>query len=423
MRLIKPIKRNKITIEGRKNTVLAIVGDTQVGLWVVRSLARNGLTVHAVVKSEHGQAAHSRFSASAWILESDLWSESFGDELEQIVRKLDVGSIMPVSEGHHNALYDLRDRLGPDIHVFSPPRDAFKKATDKNYMHSLCLELGVPVARGMRFDRLMADGKGDALQLPVVLRTRRQNIEGEKAAWKAAYAKTPDQLAVLHKEVEAYADNVIVQEYHPGVEDHVQILMHDGEPVMVGDYIGEHHMPLAGGVTVQRVSCHHEGLVNDAVKLLKAIHYEGVAGVQFHYDPQTDAYIFLEINPRFSGGLPTVIMAGAEAPFLLWQSHFEPHKMKKIYYRLGLRTRILGGDANWMFGMMRGDPLPPGEKRIGKLRTMATFLWNCGPWTRDDSFLLHDPKPFFVDLGQMFKKLGSQTFDIIGNPETEAKSR
>ena len=85
--------------------------------------------------------------------------------------------------------------------------------------------------------------------------------------------------------------------------------MHDGEPFMVGDYIGEHHMPLAGGVTVQRVSCRHEKLINHAVLLLGAIKWEGIAGVQFHYDPKIDKYIFLEINPRFIGGLPTVIMA------------------------------------------------------------------------------------------------------------------
>jgi predicted ATP-grasp superfamily ATP-dependent carboligase len=326
---------------------------------------------------------------------------------------------MPISEGYHKVLIAMRERLEPDVHIFSPSRESFDKATDKDFMHSLCLKMDVPVARGMRFDQLMADGKGDALQLPLVLRTRRQNVGGEKAGWKAAYAETTAQLFNLYSEVKEYADNVIVQEYHPGVEDHVQILMHDSDVFMVGDYIGEHHMPLAGGVTVQRVSCHHEGLVNDAVKLLKAIDFEGVAGVQFHYDLKTDDYIFLEINPRFSGGLPTVIMAGFEAPFLLWQSRFDSGKMKKGHYRLGLRTRILGGDANCMFGMMRGDQLPPGENRMGTIKTMAAFLWNCGPWTRDDSFLLHDPKPFFIDLRQMIKKLGSQTFDIIGNPETQ----
>ena len=417
MRVIKPLKKGYSDHRDRNRRVLAIVGDTQVGLWVVRSLARNGLTVHAIVGSEHGQAAHSRFSTSAWALESNPGSSGFADEMEELARKLDVGSIMPVSEGYHNALIEIRDRFEPDIHLFSPSRECFDKATDKDYMQSLCAELGVPVARGMRLDQLMTDGKGDALCFPIVMRTRKQNIKGGKAPWKAAYAETGEQLYKLYEQVKDFADNVIVQEYHPGVEDHVQILMHEGKPFMVGDYVGEHHMPLAGGVTVQRMSCHHEGLVADAVKLLKALNWQGIGGVQFHYDPETDKHIFLEINPRFIGGLPTVIMAGFEASFLLWQSHFEPEKMRKSNYRLGLRTRILGGDANWMFGMTRGDQLPPGQKHIGKLRAAATFLWNFGPWTRDDSFLWNDPKPFFVDFRQMAKKLGSQTFDIIGNPE------
>ena len=177
---------------------------------------------------------------------------------------------------------------------------------------------------------------------------------------------------------------------------------------MVGEYIGEHHMPLAGGVTVQRVTCRHEPVIRDAVRLLKAIGWDGIAGVQFHYDPETGRYIFLEINPRFIGGLPTVIMAGFHAPFLLWQSHFEPEKMARAPYRLGLRTRILGGDANWMLGMLRGDPLPPGQKRLGQASAVARFLWNCGPWTQDDSVDLRDIKPFFVDLGQMLKRLGGR---------------
>lgn len=418
MRAVKPIK-TKLSPSDRRRSVLAVVGDTQVGLWVLRSLAMNGLTVHVVVKSERGQPAQSRFSTSAWVLESPLRSLEFIDEMEELVRLLDVGSIMPVAEGYHNALIDHRDRFEPDVHLFSPSRECFDKCTDKDYMQSLCLELGIPVAKGMRMDQLMADGKGDALQLPLVFRTRRQNIVGGKAPWKAAYAETKEQLQKVYEQVKDYADNIIVQEYYPGVEDHVQVLMHKGEAFMVGDYIGEHHMPLAGGVTTQRISCHHESLVNDAVKLFKALDYDGLGGAQFHYDPDTDRYIFLEINPRFIGGTPTLIMAGFQTSFLFWQSHFEPEKMKKTRYRLGLRSRILGGDANWMIGMIRGDQLPPGQNRIGKLQTIGRFLWNCGPWTRDDAFLWHDPKPFLVDFLQMSKKLGSSGHDIIGHPESQ----
>ena len=88
-------------------------------------------------------------------------------------------------------------------------------------------------------------------------------------------------------------------------------------------------------------------------------------------------------------------------------------------YRLGLRTRILGGDANWMLGILRGDPLPPGQKRPNKLGAVARFLWNCGPWTKEDTFNLLDLKPFFVDFGQMVKRLQNKSLDIIGNPEDE----
>jgi hypothetical protein len=137
-------------------------------------------------------------------------------------------------------------------------------------------------------------------------------------------------------------------------------------------------------------------------------HYERRSGNQvvrrekkFHANGQT-------AEGRIAG------QCGSQTSFLFWQSHFEPDKMRKGDYRIGLRTRILGDDTNWMLGMARGDQLPE-QKRIGKLKAVATFLWNFGLWTQNESFLWNDPKPFFVNFRQMVKKLGSQAFDIIGN--------
>lgn len=416
MKIVKPINQ-KLIQENRNRRVLAIVGDTQVGLWVVRSLARNGLTVHAIVNSPQGQSAHSIYSASAWTVTARPHESGFAKEILELVDELEVGSIMPVSEGYHNALISMSGELEKrDIHLFSPSREQFDKSTDKDYLQTLCLNLGIPVAKGMRLNELMAQDYEKTLQYPLVLRTRRQNVKAGKVPVKAAYAKDKGQLLELYKQYHDFADNVIVQEYHPGAEEHVQILMHAGEVFMTGDYIGEHHMPLAGGVTVQRRSCYHKAVINDTVKILKALHWQGIAGVQFHFDEKSGRHIFLEINPRFSGGLPTVIMAGFEAPFLLWQSHFEPEKMKKTSYRVGVRSRILGGDANWFLGQLRRDALPPGQKYVNRFLAALILLWNCGPWTKDDSFLWEDYKPFIVDFKQMIKKLGARGHDIIGNP-------
>ena len=405
----------------RERRVLAVSGDTQVGLWMVRSLGRAGLTVFAVCASRNGLAAYSRFASGVWTLESGPGSPGFADQVLELARRLDVGSVMAIAEGYHVELIANRHRFEPDIHVFSPPADCFEKATDKDYMHALCLQLGVPVAKGTTLDLLMSEGNRQGLEFPLVLRARRQVGAGVKAEipWKAAYASNDDELRSLYERVKDGADNVLVQEYHPGVEDHVQILMHNGEPFMVGDYMGEDHMPLAGGVTVMRVSCRHEELTRDAVRLLQALKWEGIAGAQFHYDPQTGKYIFLEINPRFIGGLPTVIMAGFDAPLLLWQSHFEPQNMRRGTYQLGMRTRILGGDANWMLSMIRRDPLPPGYQHISRPAAVGNFLWNSGPWTRDDTFCLGDLLPTWADLRNMVAHLGQRSHDIIGQSRAQ----
>jgi predicted ATP-grasp superfamily ATP-dependent carboligase len=418
MRNLLPLKEGASTRSAAYRRVLIVGGDTQVGLWVLRSLARSGLEVFCTCTNDHGLAGHSRYCSGAWVSEASAARSCLAGEIEDLAQMIGVGSIMTVAESYHRSLIQHRDRFEPDIYLFSPPAEVFTKATDKNYLHILCSRLGIPVALGMTLDNLMTDLGGKALRYPLVLRTRNQNANEGKAPWKAAYVENAEVLGRLFEQVRPIASNILVQEYHPGVEDHVQVLMHGGEAFMVGEYIGEHHMPLAGGVTVQRVTCRHENVINDAVRLLKVIGWEGVAGVQFHYDLETGKYIFLEINPRFIGGLPTVIRAGFDAPFLLWQSHFEPEKMKRTPYRLGMRTRILGGDANWMLGMIRGDPLPPGQKRLSKASAVGRFIWNFGPGTHDDTFWWRDPQPFWVDLKSMARKLRKRSVDLIGNPES-----
>ncbi len=406
VQVIFPEKSYSLKSADRRRRVLVLAGNSQVGLWVVRSLGRSGLTVFTVCSDRNGLSAHSRFSRGTWSLTVGPRDPQFVEEIEHLARELDVASIIPIDEGHHQALIHSRAQFEPDIHIFSPQAEWFQKAIDKDYMHHLCLELGIPVARSTTLDKLMDDSQDVSLRFPLVLRTRNQTLPegGKRTPWKAAYARDAAQLQDLYTSVASIASNVLVQEYHAGVEDHIQILMHRGEPFMIGEYIGEHHMPLAGGVTVQRITCTHERLQRDAVRLLQAIQWEGIAAVQYHYDTDTDEYIFLEINPRFCGGLPTVILAGFNAPFLLWQSHFEPERMQKVHYQLGFRSRILGGDANWMLGMMRGDELPPGQKRLSKLSAAGRFLWNCLPWTKDDVFWLRDLKPSWIDFRMMLKR-------------------
>jgi len=95
-----------------------------------------------------GQSAHSRYSASAWTLDSRPSDAGFAGEIVTLAHQLDVGSIMPVAEGYHNALISIRDSLELGIHLFSPSRELFDKATDKDYLPDLCSQTGIQWPRG-----------------------------------------------------------------------------------------------------------------------------------------------------------------------------------------------------------------------------------------------------------------------------------
>ena len=128
MQVIRPPRTQMHRAASRTRRVLAICGDTQVGLWLLRSLARRGLTVFAVCSTPTGQAAHSRYCCGSWFMDHGPDAAPPEEQIQSLARQLEVGSIMPIAESHHAALIKCRDRLEPDVHLFSPSAEAFAKA-------------------------------------------------------------------------------------------------------------------------------------------------------------------------------------------------------------------------------------------------------------------------------------------------------
>ena len=306
---------------------------------VVRNLGTNGLCALAVCKTPYGRSCYSRYSTGVWALDVPPDQPEFIDAIEKIARQYDAGSIMTLSEVNHLALLDNIDRFEPDIHIFSPPADACKKTLDKEYMRTLCEELDVPVAKGLVLAEFLKDPEQE-MRYPRIMRTKHKHEEDadRNAPWKVAYATNDQEFQKMIDEVSNIADNVLVEECHSGDPFNISILMHNGEPFCGGAYMGEHHYPVAGGVTVIRTTCQLGAPYAEAIKLLTALKYDyGNASVCFRFNRETGDFIFTEINPRFGGATPTIVRTGFDIAYLLWQSHFEPEKMKKPSATLLLR--------------------------------------------------------------------------------------
>ncbi len=66
-----------------------------------------------------------------------------------------------------------------------------------------------------------------------------------------------------------------------------------------------------GGISTRGITFRNPDVEDGVERLLKCVGLRGVANVQGFVTPQ-DAVVFIEINPRFSGGLPLSLAAGAD---------------------------------------------------------------------------------------------------------------
>ena len=398
MQVIRAPNEKKIDCHSKSHRVLVLVGDGAHGLWVVRSLGRKGLCVLVVCTGRDDQARFSKYGVGVWLLESSADETGFISSLNVLARKYGVGSIMTISEPNHLKLIEHRNLFEPEIHIFSPPGNAYKKVINKDYMRDLCRKIGVPIAEGYVLSEFL-DCPDHSLKFPRVLRSRQLTGErnDRRAPWKAAYASSEQEFKILVDEVSDVADNILVEESFTGLQLSINVLVHKGEIFAVGSYLGEHYFPIAGGLTVQRITCEPGAPLEYASKLMTELGFEGNASICFLVSDNCEQFIFTEINPRFVGSLPLLVQAGFELPYLLWQSHFQPEEMREPNYRLGVRGRNFKGEVARLRSIMRGDNPAPGHEAPERWRGIGSFLLKSFTGTYDDTFSWSDPLPYIME--------------------------
>jgi carbamoyl-phosphate synthase large subunit len=107
-----------------------------------------------------------------------------------------------------------------------------------------------------------------------------------------------------------YVPDAIVQEYLEGREFTIDLLADFGGNVI--SVVPRERMVIRSGVTDRGQTVHHPGMIQLAIRTAEALEIRGPANVQvkLHNDKAT----LFEVNPRFSGGIPLTIAAGADFP-------------------------------------------------------------------------------------------------------------
>jgi hypothetical protein len=162
----------------------------------------------------------------------------------------------------------------------------------------------------------------------------------------------------------------------------VNLLVIDGEPVLESMMLSLHDNPHTGGTSGLRRSWWHDVIRDDALARVRHLGWQGIAMLEYKWDPRSDAFEFIEINARFWAALHLDLYAGADYPRRLVECHLDGSRGRPERGATGLTSRwTLPTDWGHMLSKLRDARLTP-LQRLGALVSFVGLFLD--PRVRDD---------------------------------------
>lgn len=361
----------------------------RVGYAILRSLASHGLKVWAADTSKINICSLSRFCAGSFTYPDPFKEEKrFIETLKTKVAELRPRVLMPTHD-ESVVIMRHRDEFPSDLVIPYESADKLLALANKAVSTEMAREAGVAVPK-------VYSSADEVKRYPVVLKT----VIGNSAKG-VFFPKTKDELLRL---MEAHkGEEMLLEEWIGGTDYSVDCVRWEGF-CKTSVYHALVTKTDGGGTTTQREMVDMPWLEAEAMKLLNAVDFHGVCGLDFRYDPETGRVAYIETNARFTGGLATPVAAGFDMPWVLYSLAIAGRYDNHIDVRIGTRTKWVLGDAITLVGRLLSLRWSAKEmRRVFSLRGFDGF----------DDFRRDDIKAF---LGEAFYYLAKLVKNRKLNP-------
>jgi predicted ATP-grasp superfamily ATP-dependent carboligase len=385
--------------------ILVTDADNRSALAATRSLGRAGHDVFIACDFQPSLCSESRYCSGADTYPSPVTHPlGFVGAIHEIVRRRDIELLMPMTE--ISTLLLTEHAVGLPSHCKLPFPDvaAVSTAADKCQVLKLAGELGVPTPRSIPISGIQEGLDAAAtLGLPLVLKSGRSRVWNGKRwiSTSVAYAKTQEELVEHLAKIPAEAFPVLAQERIEGPGVGVFLCCDEHGVMAAFAHRRIREKPPSGGQSVLSESTAVDPVALDqAGRLLRALHWRGVAMVEFKRDMRDGSLRLMEINGRFWGSLQLAIDAGVDFPGLLVDVVEGRRPASVPAYRQGVCLRWLWGDFDSLLAVLFKSRstlnLPPSHP--GRLRSLLNFLVPWKPRMRYEIERLDDFGPAWLEL-------------------------
>ena len=288
---------------------------------VVRSLGRAGYPVHASSARRYAMGWGSRYTHRA-VNCPPYESPHFPKWLRDYCREHCISCIVP-SDDLLLAIRREYDQFCPMlpmsdnmdiVYAGLSKFDLFSTLSRGNDNHQAAAHLA-PFLIAYRGDKLPAEKDIELLGGPFYVKTDAvSSTAGRASAVRVAHTSR-EALDLMSGSLDEN-EKVLIQGHVCGDGVGAFLLRWKGQVRARFMHRRLHELPDSGWSSL-RTSWWHDAIMADAEKKLAAINWEGVAMLEYRWNPQTDDFFLLEMNGRFWGSLHLALYAGVDFPRLL----------------------------------------------------------------------------------------------------------
>ena len=375
--------------------------DNRITLSILRSLAKRNIEAAVTSESQLALSLFSRHCKRRILCPSSTKDlDGFLATIHNIVKKKKFDTIFPATDWSLITISEHRDRLSPYVKLPLPSHESVKKVFDKSLTITAATEEGIPTPKTF-FVKNTAQLKDAAKKVknPAVIKPRWSWIwnRGEAIHNRPFYVNSASELLSCYSTVHEVFPFPLIQEYVPGENVSVAVLVDHGEPKAACGIRVHRMMPVTGGNSVFRESVSlDQHLKRHALTLLRKLEWHGVAEVEFRIDSRDSTQKLMEVNGRFWASLDVAIESGVDFPYLLYRLIMEDRIDPVFSYKTGVKFRWLVGDVQHLFSVLKGEPRLISFRRPSRLRTFLNFLRFYEKDLHYDCLASDDPLPFFM---------------------------
>lgn len=332
-------------------TVVVTDGDERAALALTRALGADGWRVVVTAAGHRSLAGVSRHAARACRTPDPLQApEAFAAAVGGLAAAEQAALVLPVTEAALLALADHVDALGA-ARLPWPRASIIRRVLDKAAVLATAEGVGIAVpdqreCAGVPEARAAVRAFGGR----VALKPARSVGEAQGERRKVAVALADDVASadVALDAMAAQAWPLLVQRRLVGEGLGVFVLRRNGRVLATFAHRRLREKPPSGGVSVISEAVPRDAALEaQAIALLEALEWDGVAMVEFKRDAAHGGRpTLMEINGRFWGSVQLAVDAGVNFPVLLARAAVGDDVAPVHDWRVGTRLRWTLGDVD-----------------------------------------------------------------------------